>query len=99
MQSRKRQRHKEQTSGQQSGEGMGWDELGDWDWYIHTIDIMYKIDNWWEPTVWHRKLCPKLCGDLNEKEIQLRGDTCICKADTFFSTAETDTAVWSSHVV
>ena len=32
----------------------GWgerDKLGDWDWYIHTINTMYNIDNWWEPTV------------------------------------------------
>ena len=28
-----------------------WDELGDWDWHIYTIDTMYKIDNQWEPTV------------------------------------------------
>ena len=23
----------------------GWDELGDWDWHIYTIDTAYKIDN------------------------------------------------------
>ena len=23
----------------------GWDELGNWDWCIYTIDTMYKIDN------------------------------------------------------
>ena len=23
----------------------GWDELGDWNWHIYTIDSMYKIDN------------------------------------------------------
>ena len=23
----------------------GWDELGVCDWYLYTIDIMYKIDN------------------------------------------------------
>ena len=22
-----------------------WDELGDWDWHIYTIDIMYKLTN------------------------------------------------------
>ena len=27
------------------GKGEGWDELGDWDWHIYTIDTMYKIDN------------------------------------------------------
>ena len=25
--------------------GDGVDELGDWDWHIYTIDIIYKIDN------------------------------------------------------
>ena len=25
------------------GKRGGWDELGDWDWHIHTT--MYKIDN------------------------------------------------------
>ena len=25
--------------------GVGWDELGDWDWHIYTTDTMYKIDN------------------------------------------------------
>ena len=24
----------------------GWDELADWDCHIHTIDTVYKIDNW-----------------------------------------------------
>ena len=28
-----------------AGETGGWDELGDWDWFIYTIDTMYKIDN------------------------------------------------------
>ena len=23
----------------------GWDELGDWDWHVYTIDTMYSIDN------------------------------------------------------
>ena len=23
----------------------GWDEVGDWDSHIYTIDTMYKIDN------------------------------------------------------
>ena len=23
----------------------GWDELGDWDWHIHTIEAVYKLDN------------------------------------------------------
>ena len=24
------------------GKGVCWDELGDWDWHIYTIDTMYK---------------------------------------------------------
>ena len=28
-----------------AGKGRGWDELGDLDWHIYTIDTMYKIDN------------------------------------------------------
>ena len=28
------------------GERVGWDEWGDWDWHISTIDTMYKVDNW-----------------------------------------------------
>ena len=27
------------------GKGRGWDELGDWDSHIYTIDTMYKIGN------------------------------------------------------
>ena len=27
-------------------EGKGeWDELGDWDWHVYTIDTMHKTDN------------------------------------------------------
>ena len=33
------------------GKGLGWEELEYWDWHIHTIDTMYKIDNRWEYTV------------------------------------------------
>ena len=33
-----------QTYGYQGGKA-GWDELGDWDRHIYTIDTMYKIDN------------------------------------------------------
>ena len=33
------------------GERGVWEELGDWDWHIYTIDTMYKIDNEWEHTL------------------------------------------------
>ena len=32
-----------------------------------------------------------LCGDLNGKEIQKRGDLCISTTDSFYSTVETNT--------
>ena len=35
---------------------------------------MYKAVTWWEPTVELRELYWALCGDLNGKEIQKRGD-------------------------
>ena len=41
---KQRYRRREQTHGKQ-GEGGRWDELGDWDWHIYTIDTMYKIGN------------------------------------------------------
>ena len=42
---KEKQRHsyREQIYGYQ-GEGGRWQELGDWDWHIYTIDTMYKID-------------------------------------------------------
>ena len=27
------------------GKGGRWEELGDWDWHIHTTDPMYKTGN------------------------------------------------------
>ena len=34
---------REQMYGHQGVKELGWEALGDWDWY--TIDSMYKIDN------------------------------------------------------
>ena len=42
---RHRHRHREQTYGTGAGGKGGWDELGDWDWHIYTIDTLHKIDN------------------------------------------------------
>ena len=36
----------------------------------------------------HRELYSVLCGDLNGKEIQKRGDVCICLADSLCCAAE-----------
>ena len=42
---KEKQRHsyREQIYGYQE-EGGRWQELGDWDWHMYTIDTMYKID-------------------------------------------------------
>ena len=32
--------------GYQAGKGVGWEELGDWDWHIYIIDTVYKIEDW-----------------------------------------------------
>ena len=41
----------------------------------------------------HRELYSVLCGDLNGKEIQKGGDTCISIADSLCYTAETNTTL------
>ena len=41
----------------------------------------------------HRELCSVLCGDLNGKEIQKRGDVCIQIADSLCCTAENNTTL------
>ena len=61
----------------QKGGKEGSDELGDWNWHIYTTDTVYKIDNEWESTVLHRDPYSVLCGDIDGKEIQNRGNICI----------------------
>ena len=39
---KQRHGHRKQTCRSQ-GEKIGWDELGDWDGHVYTIDPMYKI--------------------------------------------------------
>ena len=38
-----------------------------------------------------------LCGDQNGKEIQKRGDICICIADSLCCTVETNTILQSNY--
>ena len=45
LQSRNRDTDVEKKYMDTKGEGEWWEELGDWDWHIYTIDTMYKIDN------------------------------------------------------
>ena len=53
----------------------GRDELGDWDWHIYTIDTVYKIDNYWEPTVQRRGLYSELW--VTEREGPKKEGTCV----------------------
>ena len=54
----------------------GCNKLGDWHWHIYTT--MYKLDNQWEPTLYHRELYSVVCGDLNGKEIHKKKGICSC---------------------
>ena len=56
--------------------------------HVYTIDTMYKIGNLLEHTVKLRELYLMHCSDLNGKEVQKGGDTCI--ADSFCYTVETN---------
>ena len=54
------------------GKGIGWNELGDWDWRTYGTDRMDTTDNEWEPPVEHKER-PGLCRDLSGKEIKKDG--------------------------
>ena len=54
--------------------GVGWDELGDWDWHVYTTDTICRIDGYWEPTLWPGEPYSVLCGDLDGSEVQEWGD-------------------------
>ena len=45
LQNRSRDTDVENKRMDTKGERGGWEELGDWDSHIHTIDTMYKVDN------------------------------------------------------
>ena len=45
LQSRNRDKDVENKCTDTQGGKEGWDELGDWDSYIYTIDTMYNIHN------------------------------------------------------
>ena len=46
-------------------------------------------------TIWHGELYSVFCGDLNGKEIQKGGDTCICMADSLCCIVEINTEKYS----
>ena len=49
---------------------------------MYTTDSLYKVDNEWDYTVYHRELYLMHRGDLNGKEVQKGGDICITMADS-----------------
>ena len=61
-------------------------------WHSGSYTVVYKGDDWWEPTVELRELCSVLCGDLNGKETQGRGAVWIRIAESLSCTTETSTA-------
>ena len=72
--------------------GMNWEiGIGIYTLLGHVHNIMYKIDNWWEPTIEHRKLYSMLCGDLIGKESQKRGNICKHMADSLCYAAQNNT--------
>ena len=64
---------------------------------IWAIGKFIKLDNLWEPTVYQRELRSVLCGDLNGKEIQKRGDLCMHKADSLFCIVEINTTLQGNY--
>ena len=52
-------------------EGWGWwEQLGNWDWHIYTINTIYKVDTKREHYVQHKELYLMHCGSRNGKEVQ-----------------------------
>ena len=69
---------------------LGWDELGDWDWHMYAIDSMSKIDNQWEPTVWHKELIQ--CSLVTQVGRKSKKEG-TCMADLLCCTPETNTTL------
>ena len=55
-----------------------WEQVGLWNWHIHTVDTMYKIES--SVVTW-----------IGRKEVQKGGDICIPMADSFCWILETNT--------
>ena len=65
--------------------------MGDCDGLIYITNTMYKITS--ENILKNTGNDIMHCGDLNEKDVQKRGNACICMVDSFFYTAETNTVL------
>ena len=57
---------------------------------IHTVPCIKEITT---ENLLRREVYSMLCGDLNGKETQNRGGTCICITDSICCTAETNTTL------
>ena len=59
--------------------------------YLSSLCLEKNLsDNYWEPTVLDRELYLAICGDINRKETQKRGDICTWTADSLCSTVGTN---------
>lgn len=69
-----------------------WDDMGGWDGYRYTLLRIKQRTN--ENQLYTAQgLYSVLCGDLNGKEMQNRGDICVCIADSRCCTRETNTTL------
>ena len=96
--------HEEQTHGRQ-----GWREVAGWTgrlglayWHIHTTGAMYKVGNWWEPTVQLRELYSVLCSPKWEENTKKRGHMYMYiymyhTADSLCCTVGTNSASQSNY--
>ena len=76
------------TEGTSSGEGIC-QEVG-----LNVYTLTYiKLGHQQGAPVQPREVCSALCGDLNGKEIQKRGDICTRTTDSLHCTAETNTTL------
>ena len=72
------------------------DELGGWDWHMHTT--ICKADNQQGSIVHHRKLYSILCNSLCGKIIWKRRNIWICITKSLCCTPETHTILWINYI-
>ena len=81
----------------QGGRRVNWDKVREWHGHIYTTKC--KTDSQWEAAAQHREISLVLCDHLEGwhreggKEMQERGDICICIAYSLCYTAETNTTL------
>ena len=73
-------RHRQTTDLWTLGNGKEWDRLREPLWNMHIT--ICKVDGQWAFALWHRKLKPVLCDNLEDevgggREVQQGGDICI----------------------